>query len=94
MEEIRMVESTCHGELYHVCDDNHEDLTLYDFYVLKRGDNFVFLPCKSTFPFPKEINFWEIKSLSGNELEDKAGKEKINFYTFKECIKIVKVLSH
>ena len=74
------------------------DGTRYDYYMHQRGEDFMFMPNKSTLKFPQKISYWEIKDIetiddiewypiSGKYDEYKTG---ISPWTLLECIRTIK----
>jgi hypothetical protein len=45
-----------------VCEPN--DMTRYDFFVMEYHDDFLIMPCESTFKVPNRLNKWDIRSVA------------------------------
>jgi hypothetical protein len=52
-------------------------------------DDFSFAPNHSTFKFPQRINYWDVKDLTDDEIQAYAKRDDCNFYTYKECVRMV-----
>lgn len=75
------------------------DVTRYDYFCIREEDVFWFMPRDSTFAFPGELRFWEIKDLYTDDLAHEPDLEKrdrikimaeemkCNPFTLAECIR-------
>jgi len=66
------------------------DATRYDYLVNLTGlDEYSFAPVGSTFRFPQRLNYWEVLSLTEEQLLELAKEEHCNPWTLKECIRFI-----
>jgi len=69
------------------------DMTRYSLFVHPVGpDEFTFAPNLSTFRVPQRLNYWDVKDAGDEKIKEIAEKENCNYWTVKECIRIIKKL--
>lgn len=79
------------GSVFHIISEPG-DATRYDYFVFRDGDDFCFMPRKSTFRFPQRINYWDIVEETKEIIQDISKRENCNPFTVSECIRTAKSL--
>jgi len=63
------------------------DMTHYSYImVIGYSDKFRFIPYNNTFYYPTELDYWSVKDLDEEEINQVAADLNCNPYTLKECI--------
>jgi hypothetical protein len=68
------------------------DCTRYNYFVWQFGDDFRFMSKTNTFNYPRNLNYWDIKDLTKEEIHELAKKENCNYHTLQECLRAIKEL--
>lgn len=76
-------------EMYHIVSEPG-DATHYDYMMIMYYDEYFFVPFKSTFGYPRKLNYHKVNNLDDETLVKLAIEENCNPYTLKECIRSMK----
>lgn len=92
MKQTDLIGNFLDKKVYHIVSEPG-DATRYDYYVAVDHCGFSFMPGRSTFPFPQQLNSYDIKELTEHDIMIMAKEKHCNPFTLKECIRTIEELN-
>lgn len=65
------------------------DATRYEYVVIHDVDEFYFCSARGHIPYPRAINYYNVRNASTDRIIELAAEQQVNPYTYAECARTV-----